>query len=89
MAICTKSNVYEKIGYNKIRIIKIGENKMKAIVYQGSEEKFRCRTVEDDGTFVNQTELFETQKEAIDYATNTGLEYEVRPTVQEVAEGEA
>lgn len=60
----------------------------KAIVYQGANEQFRVRVVDDEDNFVNQSQLFETKEEAIEYAETLGFEYEVRPTIQEVAEGE-
>lgn len=57
----------------------------KAIVYQGSNEQFRCRIVSDDGEFESQSQLYETVEEAQEYAENLNLEYETRPSIADVA----
>lgn len=60
----------------------------KVIVYQGYEEKFRVRVTQDDKVVLN-TELFDTQEEAIEFAEALGKSYgakvEVRETIQDVA----
>ena len=38
----------------------------KFIVYQGAEEKYRWRQVDDEGNFLAQADLLDTPQEAID-----------------------
>lgn len=67
---------------------------MNVIVYQGYNEHFRVRVVDDDGNALLNSELMEDQADAIKLAEVLADKYgvkeiDVHETIQDVAEREA
>lgn len=60
----------------------------KVIIYQGYEEKFRWRLVDDEGKFVDHSELLETEEEALVRAKLKFPDLEVENRVEHKEEQE-
>lgn len=63
---------------------------MKYIIYQGANEQFRWRKVDDEGVMLEMSDLLPSREAAVEAVKQLDkkAEVEIRPTIAEVAEGE-